>query len=92
MTMPRQQDLPHTEPKRDKEIASKAEAYVDARDAHRKTTTKLIEKKSALIEAMKKKHLETYNDGEFAITLESKDAVKVRDASESDDEGEEAAE
>ncbi len=89
--MPKQQDLPHTEPKRDKDIAAKAEAYVDARDAHRKTTTKLVEKKAALIEAMKKKELEAYNDGEFAITLESKDAVKVRDASQSDDD-EEAAE
>lgn len=78
--MTKQQSIPGTEPKKDKAISSKAHAYVEVRDEHRVLTAKLVEKKQALIDEMRRKEVTTYNDGELVVIVDEKVSVKVRDA------------
>jgi hypothetical protein len=95
--MARQQQIPGTERKVDKDVASAALAYVTERDRRMKLTKKEKAAKDGLIQVMKKKNILSYRDDEanppVVVTLSSKDDVKVTkveddDGDESDDGGE----
>jgi hypothetical protein len=92
----RQTSIPGTEPKTIKEVSDAAEAYVEARDARQKKTEREVEAKEALVTVMKTHGLTVYTDADvdppLVVTLSpGKDKVKVTEANENDEPGEDAA-
>lgn len=88
--MAKQLQVPGTERKVNKAVATAAEAYVSERDKRMKLTEKEKASKDALIAVMRKEGLQVYraDDAEppVIITLTSKDNVKVTEVGD-DDEG-----
>ncbi len=85
----RQPNLPTMEKKSIREIDVAAEAYVEVRDERMKLTEDEVEKREALIAAMKKAHIESYRDDDASppllITLiAGEDRVKVSRVAEDD--------
>lgn len=83
--MAKQQQIPGTERKTIKEIDDAAEAYVEARDKRMRLTEKEVERREALVNAMKRNGLTIYRDDSASPALlvmlkPGKDVVKVTTA------------
>ena len=86
--MARTENLPGVEERMaDKELNRLAESYVEARDDRMKKLKSEVELKTLLIQKMKSLKLHNYYDDEsgLTITLESKNTLKVKIASDDDD-------
>ncbi len=77
----RQSSIPGTERKVHKDVRAAAEQYVEARDERMECTEIEVDKKAALIKAMRKHDLTEYvdEDAELIVTLTEGEAkIKVR--------------
>ena len=87
-----QKELVGMERKVIKAVENAADDYVDVRDKRMALTTKEVERRAILIQAMQDAGVTSYRYDDRVITLESKSKVKVKtdkdgDEGEDDDEG-----
>lgn len=81
----KQGELPGVEKPVVKAVEEAADEYVNVRDRRMKLTEAEVEKRSILIHEMKKARLTSYSYDGQVITLDTKDAVKVRALKADDD-------
>jgi len=83
---PRQPKLPGMEAVSIPEIDRAAAAYLDARDNRMRLSKEETEKSDKLLEQMKRHHQTTYQYDSCVVTVLSSTKVKVKRATDSDEE------
>lgn len=90
----RQQEIPGTERVVNKEVEARAEVYVKSRNKRIKASEHEVADKAALIAAMQEAKLNVYKDEDHGLIItlhDGKPNVKVQEASDDEEAGEDEA-